>query len=134
MPKAFRTLSKFLPALVVFLLPNLVPQDLSAASGDTLSGSVSAAVSSSGSATSSGSVSFSGKTASGTSFSGSLLKSKPLLPHLVQTGLRAEHNLPEEILGIESRYPGTRVSTVSFIYDDYGTGTDSDFRRSVKLL
>ncbi|MFZ3233231.1 MAG: hypothetical protein WA194_07055 [Patescibacteria group bacterium] len=53
---------------------------------------------------------------------------------MVQTGLRAEHNLPEEILGIENRYPGTRVATVSFIYDDYGTGTDTDFRRSVALL
>lgn len=63
---------------------------------------------------------------------GSLVKSK--LPHLVQTGLRAEHNLPEEILGIEARYPGARVSTVALIYDDYGTGTDTDFRRTVALL
>lgn len=59
---------------------------------------------------------------------------KPKLPHLVQTGLRAEHNLPEEILGIEARYPGARVSTVALIYDDYGTGTDTDFRRTVTLL
>ncbi len=40
MPKAFRTLSKFLLALVFFALPNLVPQGVSAFSGDTLSGSV----------------------------------------------------------------------------------------------
>lgn len=69
-----------------------------------------------------------------TLFSGSLTKAKSPLPHLVQTGLRAEHNLPEEILGIEARYPGARVSTIALIYDDYGTGTDTDFRRTVTLL
>lgn len=111
MPKASRTFLKFLLALVFFTLPNLVPQGASASSGDTLSVSASGAVS-----------------------SGSLTKVKSPLPHLVQTGLRAEHNLPEEILGIEARYPGARVSTVALIYDDYGTGTDTDFRRTVTLL
>lgn len=89
----------------------------------------------------SGSVSYSGTTMTGeVSLSGSLSRlPKPTIPKaprpaLVQTGLRAEHNLPEDILGIEKRYPTTRVSTVSFIYDEYGTGTDLDFRRSVKLL
>lgn len=91
-------------------------------------------------ATVSGSTTASGHASSGSSLSGSLLRlpklavPKPPRPALVQTGLRAEHNLPEDILGIEKRYSGTRVSTVSFIYDDYGTGTDLDFRRSVKLL
>ncbi|MFZ3233230.1 MAG: hypothetical protein WA194_07050 [Patescibacteria group bacterium] len=40
MPKAFRTFSKSLLALVFFALPNLVPQGVSASSGDTFSGSV----------------------------------------------------------------------------------------------
>ena len=97
MPKAFRTFSKFLLALAFFALPNLVPQGVSASSGDTLSGSISP-VSNSGVSVSSTGASFSGNTASGKVLTGSLLKPKLPVPHLVQTGLRAEHNLPEEIL------------------------------------
>lgn len=48
MPKAFRTFSKFLLALVFFTLPNLVPQGVFASSGDTFSGSASGAVSGTG--------------------------------------------------------------------------------------
>lgn len=116
MSKAFRNFSKYLAFFAVSVFFPACFQQASA--------------SSSGSVSSSGSAFLTGASAVLPISTGSLSPS----PFLVQTGLRAEHNLPEEILGIEARYPGIKVSTVSVIYDEYGTGTDAEFRRTVALL